>query len=185
MKRELNYNDISIEDIEKEIYREKYKYSFNKILRSTLSILLIIIAIVSVLTTLLTPVVEITSSNMNPLYKDGNIVLTLKQKTYKTGDIIAFYYGNKILVKRVIGTPGDTININIDGEVYLNGNKLEEKYITNFQRGNTNIEYPIQVTENEYFVLNDERTNTNDSRNTEIGNIKKEDIIGKIIIKIW
>ena len=122
---------------------------------------------------------------MNPLLNDNDIVLTFKTNKLKRGDIIAFYHGNKILVKRVIGVSGDWVNIEQDGLVYINGEKIEENYVKEFIKGDASDEYPIQVGEKSVFVLSDERDILTDSRNEEIGQIKYADIIGKVIIKIW
>jgi len=123
IKEKLNYKDLIISDIEDEIAREKYKKSFTKILTNTLFLLVIILAVGSIITTIFMPVIEVTSSSMKPLINDGNFILNFKTNNYKTGDIVSFYHGNKILIKRVIGTSGDFINIDIDGNVYVNGKK--------------------------------------------------------------
>ena len=184
-KTKLNYQDLIDLDIEKEIAREKYKSSFTKILINTLFILLIILAIGSIVTTIFMPVVEVTSSSMKPIINDGNFVLNIKKNNYKIGDIISFYHGNKILIKRVIGLSGDFINIDIDGNVYVNGELLNISNVTNLKKGNSDVSFPIQVPENSLFVLSDDRYNMFDSRNSEIGFISKSDIIGKIILKIY
>ena len=131
------------------------------------------------------PVIEITDSSMKPLLNDNDIALTFKTNKIKNGDVIAFYHGNKILVKRVIGVSGDWINIDQDGYVYVNGNKLEESYVKEFIKGETDEEFPIQVGEKSVFVLSDERDILTDSRNEEIGQIKSDDVIGKVVIRIW
>ena len=123
----IKLNDITIENIKNEIHREKYKHSFSKLLKSTLYVLIIILATASLATTLFMPVVEITDSSMKPLLNDGDIVLTVKDNKFKTGDIVAFYHGNKILIKRVIGVESDFVNIDKDGIVYVNGKELKEK----------------------------------------------------------
>lgn len=184
-KKKMTLEDINIEDIEKEIHRENYKHSFENLLRSSVYVLIIILAFSVIITSILMPVIEITDSSMNPLLNDNDIVLTFKTNKLKRGDIIAFYHGNKILVKRVIGVSGDWVNIEQDGLVYINGEKIEENYVKEFIKGDASDEYPIQVGEKSVFVLSDERNILTDSRNEEIGQIKYADIIGKVIIKIW
>lgn len=184
-KKKITLEDINIEDIEKEIHRENYKHSFENLLRSSVYVLIIILAFSVIITSILMPVIEITDSSMNPLLNDNDIVLTFKTNKLKRGDIIAFYHGNKILVKRVIGVSGDWVNIEQDGLVYINGEKIEENYVKEFIKGDASDEYPIQVGEKSVFVLSDERNILTDSRNEEIGQIKYADIIGKVIIKIW
>lgn len=184
-KKKITLEDINIEDIEKEIHRENYKHSFENLLRSSIYVLIIILAFSVIITSILMPVIEITDSSMNPLLNDNDIVLTFKTNKLKRGDIIAFYHGNKILVKRVIGVSGDWVNIEQDGLVYVNGEKIEENYVKEFIKGDASDEYPIQVGEKSVFVLSDERDILTDSRNEEIGQIKYADIIGKVIIKIW
>lgn len=184
-KEKLNYKDLIVSDIEDEIAREKYKKSFTKILTNTLFILLIILAVGSIITTIFMPVIEVTSSSMKPIINDGNLILNFKTNNYRTGDIVSFYHGNKILIKRVIGTSGDFINIDIDGNVYVNGNKINIPNVTNLKKGNGDVNFPLQVPENSLFVLSDERDNMFDSRTSEIGFVSKNDTIGKVILKIY
>lgn len=184
-QKKLTYNDLTVENLEKELHRENYKHSFSRLLRSTIYVLIIIVAFASVGATLFMPVIEITDSSMKPLVEDGDIVLTIKSNSFKTGDVVAFYYGNKILVKRVIGVQGDFVNIDKDGIVYVNGEELKEDYVKEFLKGESDIKYPVQVSDNSIFVLSDERNVLTDSRSENIGTIKKENIIGKVIFKVW
>lgn len=173
------------EELEKELSREKYKLKYKKIIKSTICTLIIVVAISSLLSTLLFPVLEIYGSSMSPTLSEGNIVLCIKKTNFKQGDIIAFYYNNKILIKRVIGVPSDWINIDEDGNVYVNNILIEEPYLKDKSYGETNIEYPYQVPEDTYFVLGDSRKSSIDSRNTIIGTVPKENIIGQVIFKLW
>lgn len=184
-KEKITFKDLTVENLERELHRENYKHSFSRLLRSTIYVLIIIVAVASVGATLFMPVIEITDSSMKPLVEDGDIVLTIKSSSFKTGDVVAFYYGNKILVKRVIGVQGDFVNIDKDGIVYVNGEKLEENYVKEFLKGESDIKYPVQVSDNSIFVLSDERNVLTDSRSENIGTIKKENIIGKVIFKVW
>jgi len=173
------------EEIEKELTREKYKLKYKKTLKSTIYTLLIVVAISSLLSTLLFPVLEIYGKSMSPTLTEKDIVLCIRKTNFKRGDIIAFYYNNKILIKRVIGISSDWINIDEEGNIYVNNILLEEPYIKEKYYGESDIEYPYQVPEESYFVLGDERTSSIDSRSTIIGTVPKENIIGKIIFKLW
>lgn len=181
----MKYNSYSVSDINKALNVVKYRNNFIRVLLSSISILIIVISLSIILSTFLFPIIEMNSSSMKPLLNDGDILLTVKKNRYKQGDIIAFYYGNKILVKRVIATSGDYINIDKDNIVYVNGNSLNEDYITNKTIKLSEISYPIQINDNSYFVLSDERDNTFDSRNIDIGNISSENIIGKVIFRFY
>ena len=183
--KKITYEDITIDNLKAEIHRVKYKNSFGRLLRSTVYVLIIIVAISSICATLFMPVIEITDSSMKPLLNDGDIVLTVKDNKFKTGDIVAFYHGNKILIKRVIGVESDFVNIDKDGIVYVNGEELKEDYIKEFIKGESDIKYPVQVSDGSIFVLSDERDVLTDSRTLNVGQIKTSDIIGKVIFKVW
>lgn len=184
-KEKITYKDLTVENLERELHRENYKHSFSRLLRSTIYVLIIIVAVASVGATLFMPVIEITDSSMKPLVEEGDIVLTIKSNSFKTGDVVAFYYGNKILVKRVIGVQGDFVNIDKDGIVYVNGEELKENYVKELKKGDSDIKYPVQVSDGSIFVLSDDRDVLTDSRSESIGTIKKENIIGKVIFKVW
>lgn len=183
--KKITYEDITIDNLKAEIHRVKYKNSFSRLLRSTVYVLIIIVAISSICATLFMPVIEITDSSMKPLLNDGDIVLTVKENKFKTGDIVAFYHGNKILIKRVIGVESDFVNIDKDGIVYVNGKELKENYVKELKKGDSDIKYPVQVSDGSIFVLSDERDVLTDSRTINVGQIKTSDIIGKVIFKVW
>lgn len=183
--KKITYEDITIDNLKAEIHRVKYKNSFSRLLRSTVYVLIIIVAISSICATLFMPVIEITDSSMKPLLNDGDIVLTVKENKFKTGDIVAFYHGNKILIKRVIGVESDFVNIDKDGIVYVNGKELKENYVKELKKGDSDIKYPVQVSDGSIFVLSDDRDVLTDSRTINVGQIKTNDIIGKVIFKVW
>lgn len=183
--KKITYEDITIDNLKAEIHRVKYKNSFSRLLRSTVYVLIIIVAISSICATLFMPVIEITDSSMKPLLNDGDIVLTVKENKFKTGDIVAFYHGNKILIKRVIGVESDFVNIDKDGIVYVNGKELKENYVKELKKGDSDIKYPVQVSDGSIFVLSDDRDVLTDSRTLNVGQIKTGDIIGKVIFKVW
>ena len=131
------------------------------------------------------PVLEINTNSMSSTYNQGDIVTSIKTKNINQGDVIAFYHGNKILVKRVIATSGSWVVMNKDGSIYVDGKLLDEPYVENKIVGEYDIEFPYQVPDGSYFVLSDMREDAIDSRNSQIGSISSEDIIGKILFRIW
>lgn len=179
------FNSPTKKEIKDELNRINYKARYGTLLKSTLYTIIIIAAISAIISTLVMPVLQISGNAMEPKYKNGDIVVSIKTKNLKSGDIVAFYHGNKILVKRVIATSGDWVNIDKTGVVYVNGQKLEEKYLTVKGLGETDIKYPYQVPNESYFVLSDDRTNNIDSRLEEIGSVKQDDLIGKVLFKVW
>ena len=183
--KKFDYTLLNIEELEKEIKSETYKSKYYKILRSTIYALIIVAAVVALIATLFMPVIQISGSSMAPNLEEGQIVVTLKNVEIKNKNIIAYYHGNKILVKRVIGGPGSYVTIDEEGNIYVDNLQLYEPYIKNKQLGDTDIEFPYQVPDGHYFVLSDDRENLIDSRNSEIGWVAKEDIIGKLMFRVW
>jgi len=179
------YPKLTPNQLVSEINRETYKEKYFKILKSTIYSLIIILAIAILTATLVMPVLEISGTSMSPQLNTGDIVISVKNKNFKNGDIIGFYHGNKILVKRVIAGPGKWVNIDDEGNVYVNGQILSEAYVNEKKQGESNIEYPYQVPDGHWFVLSDDRLDTIDSRNSDIGSITNENIIGKVIFRIW
>ena len=175
----------AVDDLQKELKRERYKRRFRKLLKSTVNALIVVAAVAALIATLVLPVLQIAGTSMEPNLNDGDIVLLVKTKDLETGDLCAFYYSNKILIKRVIATPGDYIWIESDGTVFLNGNALDEPYITQKALGECDVEFPYQVPENCYFVMGDQRETSIDSRSSMIGCIPEDQLIGKIFCKIW
>ena len=173
----------SVEELEAELKRERYKRRYHSVFRSTVYITVAAIAVL--VATLWMPVLQIYGSSMSPTLQDGEIIFTVKTSDFKPGDIAAFYYNNKILVKRIICGPGDWINIDEDGTVYVNDIRLEEPYLTEKALGECNIELPYQVPDGRYFVMGDHRSTSVDSRSTAVGCVAGEQIVGKIIFRIW
>lgn len=172
-------------ELEKELVRVRHKRKYISVLRNTLAVLVTVSAIAVLVATLWMPVLQIYGDSMSPTLTEGNLVVCVKEKQYKTGDIVAFYYNNKILVKRVICSAGDYVDIDLDGRVYVNGALLDEPYIEEFSYGDTNIRLPYQVPEGKTFVMGDHRATSLDSRNTAIGSVSDEQIVGKLIFRIW
>ncbi len=178
----MKYESI---DLQNELTRIKQKKKYRILMRSTIGILLVVVASTVLIAIFVLPVLKIQGSSMNPGLNQGDIVVCSKYATLEQGDIIAFYYNNKILVKRIVAEAGDWVEITEDGMVYINEIEYKEPSINNKDNGNTNITYPYQVPDGSYFVLGDHRATSVDSRMKEIGCIHKENILGKFIIKIW
>lgn len=174
-----------LDALQKELKRERYKRRFHRLLRSTVNALIVVAAVAALVAMLILPVLQIAGTSMEPSLNEGNIVLLLKTKKMKTGDLCAFYYSNKILIKRVIATPGDYIWIKADGTVVLNGEELDEPYISEKALGECDVEFPYQVPENNYFVMGDHRETSIDSRSSVIGCIAQDQLLGKIFCKVW
>lgn len=184
-KEKIDCKSLTVEQLEKELKRETYRSRYFKILTSTIYALIIVAAVAALVATFVMPVLQISGSSMQPTFTEGEIVLSVKTNNLKQGDIIAFYHGNKILVKRVIAGPGSFVNITIDGDVYVDGVLLDEPYIQEKMLGDTNITYPYQVPDGEWFVLGDQREVSIDSRNTEIGCVSQDDLVGKVVFRVW
>ncbi len=177
--------EITAEQLEAELRRERYKRSFAFTLRNTIYMLITVAAVAVLVAVLLMPVLQIYGTSMAPTLNEGEIVLSVKSGEFKTGDIMAFYYNNNILVKRVIAQPGDWVDITEDGTVYVNNVMLEEPYLIDKAYGETNIKFPYQVPESRIFVLGDHRSVSIDSRNTAVGCVASEQIVGKIVYRVW
>lgn len=171
--------------LEAELERERYKNKYGKVLRSTAFSLIVVAAAVVLIAVLLLPVLQISGSSMTESLQDGDIVVALNSSGYKTGDVIAFYYNNNILVKRVIASSGDWVDIDEEGNVYVNDEPLEEPYITEKSLGDCNITLPYQVPDERCFVMGDHRATSIDSRNTAVGCVSNDMVIGKILVRVW
>lgn len=187
-KHTENHGNVDLPQIDAlrdELKRERYKRRFKRLLKSTVNALIVVAAVAALIATLVLPVLQIAGTSMEPSLTDGDIVLLVKRKNLETGDLCAFYYSNKILIKRVIATPGDYIWIESDGTVFLNGEALDEPYISEKALGECDVEFPYQVPENSYFVMGDKRETSVDSRSSVIGCIAEDQIVGKIFCKFW
>lgn len=171
--------------LQKELKRERYKRRFRRLLRRTVYALIVVAAVAALVATLVLPVLQIAGTSMEPSLFDGDIVLLVKTKHLKTGDLCAFYYSNKVLIKRIIATPGDYIHIDAEGTVFLNGQPLDEPYVSEKALGECDVQFPYQVPENNYFVMGDRRETSIDSRSSVIGCIPEDQLIGKIFCRVW
>lgn len=175
----------SKDQVESEIKKLKYRKRYRKTLVSTITILITVAAIAVLAATLWLPVLQIYGDSMTPTLNKGEIVVSLKGSSYECGDIVSLWYGNKLLVKRVIAGPGQWVDIDDSGNVYVDGERIDEPYIVEKALGDCNIELPYQVGDHRYFVMGDHRRTSSDSRNTAVGCIADEQIVGKIIFRIW
>lgn len=173
------------EQIEKERARLRHKSRYSRTLRSTIAILVVVAAVAVLVATLWMPVLRIYGSSMAPTLEDGQIVISLKTTDFKTGDIAAFYYGNKLLIKRYIAGASDRVYIDEDGTVSVNSIELDEPYLAEKAFGQTNIELPYQVPDKRYFLMGDNREDSVDSRNTAVGCASDDQIVGKVVYCIW
>lgn len=174
-----------MESVESERKRLRRGMYYRRALRGTLSVLIVVAAVAVLITTLFLPILQISGDSMSPTLEHDEIVVLLKTNKPDRGDLVAFYYQGKILLKRIIALPEETVVIDGDGNVYVNEQLLEEPYVTQKSLGDCDLQFPFTVPGGSYFVLGDQRTNSVDSRNSVIGTIRPEDIIGKIFVRVW
>lgn len=175
----------TVAQLEQEIHREKRRHSYSRALRSTLYTLLVVAAVAILVATMVMPILQISGTSMTPVVGQGEIVMVVRSSTPARGDIIAFYYNNKVLIKRVIALPGEWVNIDTAGNVYINDVLLDEPYITDKALGDCSIQLPYQVPDGRYFVLGDHRSTSRDSRSTLVGAVSEEQIMGTVTLRIW
>lgn len=173
------------EQYSKELQRIRYRKDYRKMLANTVSSLIVVAAVAVLISMLFLPVLRVTGTSMTPTLMNDELVICSKRSNFKSGDVVAFYFNNKILLKRVIGTAGDVIDVTEDGFVYVNGEMLDEPYVSEHAFGECDIELPYQVPENRIFVMGDHRATSIDSRSSTIGCIADEYIIGRVILRIY
>ena len=181
--KKLEVPDVEL--LKKELDRVNYKTKYRSVLKSTIFMLVVVAAIAVLIATTWLPVLQIYGSSMTPTLNEGEVVVSVKGSSFEQGDLIAFYYGNKILVKRCIATPGQWVDIDEDGNVYIDGKRLNEPYVKEKAFGDCDIKLPYQVPEDRYFCMGDHRETSVDSRNSSVGCIAEEQIIGRIFFRIW
>ena len=172
-------------EVEAERERLAYHSRYARVLRSTIYALLVVAAVAVLLATLFLPVLQVSGDSMNPTLQDRDIIVLVKTDHMKTGDLCGFYWQNKLLLKRIIGLPGDIITLDEDGVVTVNGEVLDEPYVDELALGECDIKFPYQVPENRYFVLGDHRATSIDSRSSVIGCVEKSQIAGKVFLRVW
>ena len=175
----------SVAQLEAELKRIRYRSQYASVLKSTVYALVIVAAFAILVATLWLPVLQIYGSSMNPTLYDGDILVSVKSSDFHHGDVVAFYYNNKILVKRVIAVQGEWVDIDDEGNVYVNEQKIDEPYVSEKAKGECNIELPYQVPDSRIFVMGDHRNVSIDSRSTSIGCVGDEQIVGKLVYQIW
>ena len=173
------------EQLDMERRRLRYKRRYNRTLRSTVAILIVVAALAVLAATLWMPVLRVYGSSMAPTLHNGEILLSVKTKDFSSGDIIAFYHGNKLLIKRYIAGPSDYVNVDEDGNVSVNGTLLDEPYLAEKAYGEADIEFPYQVPDQRYFVMGDNRSVSIDSRSSIVGCIAGDQIVGKVVFRVW
>lgn len=184
-KKKDSRNLPQLEQLKAELEREKYKKRYNRVLRSTIFSLIVVAAVAVLVATLWMPVLRTYGTSMSPTLNEGEIVISIKGTDFETGDLVAFYLGNRLLIKRCIAGPGQWVDIDEEGNVYVDQKLLEEPYITEKALGECNIELPYQVPENMWFLLGDHRLTSIDSRNTAVGCVSKDQVVGKVVYRIW
>lgn len=172
-------------EVEAERERLAYRSRYARVLRSTIYALLVVAAVAVLLATLFLPVLQVSGDSMNPTLQDRDIIVLVKTDHMKTGDLCGFYWQNKLLLKRIIGLPGDIITLDEDGVVTVNGEVLDEPYVDELALGECDIKFPYQVPENRYFVLGDHRATSIDSRSSVIGCVEKSQVVGRVFLRIW
>lgn len=188
MKKKSNLSTDNLPDLSQlraELKRENYKNRYSSVLRSTIYSLIVVAALAILIAVLWMPVLRIYGSSMTPTVSAGEIVVSWKGSSFERGDLVAMYYANKLLVKRVIAKPGEWIDIDEEGNVYINEELLDEPYLVEKALGECDIELPFQVPEGRYFVMGDHRSTSADSRSSSIGAVPEEDIVGRIVFRVW
>jgi signal peptidase I len=185
MKRKRQLEVPALPLLEAELKREYKKTRFASMIRSTTNILLVVASLAVLVATLLTPVLQIYGSSMTPTLKAGQFVVSVKGTKFTSGDLVSFYLGNKLLVKRIIAVPGDWVDIKADGTVFVNGEELDEPYVKDKAFGQCDLELPYQVPESRYFMMGDHRESSLDSRSSVIGCVAEDQIVGKIVLCLW
>ena len=175
----------STEEVKAERERLAYRSRYTRVLRSTIYALVVVAAVAVLLATLFLQVLQGSGDSMNPTLQDKDVIVLVKSGSLKTGDLCGFYWQNKLLLKRVIGLPGDIISLDENGVVTVNGTVLDEPYVDELALGECDIKFPYQVPENRYFVLGDHRATSIDSRSSVIGCVEKNQIVGKVFIRVW
>lgn len=175
----------SVDQLKKELKQVKHKKQYGRVLRSTIYVLLISAACAVLVATIFLPILQLYGTSMEPTLSENEIVIAFKTTDFEQGELVAFYVGNKLLVKRFIAGPGQWVDIDDEGNVYVDGEMIDEPYIEEKAIGACNIELPYQVPENKYFVMGDKRETSVDSRNTAVGCIDDDEIVGRVIFRVW
>ncbi len=185
MKNKQTKGLPELEQLEDELKRVRYRSRYWSVLRSTVYMLIVVAAVAVLVATIWMPVLQIYGSSMTPTLTEGEIVLSVKGTSFTEGDLVGFYIGNKILIKRCIAGPGQWLDIDEEGNVYIDGKLLDEPYVSEKALGDCDIELPYQIPDKRYFCMGDHRGTSLDSRNTSVGCIAEEQVVGKVVFRIW
>jgi signal peptidase I len=175
----------SLADLRAELAHERRRSGKRRAVATVLGTLAVVAGISVVISTFLVMVMQIRGTSMEPTLHEGDVIATTRSTSFQTGDVMAFYYNNKVLLKRVIAFPGDWVDISSDGTVSVNGTALQEDYVADVGNSQTDITFPYQVPDNHYFVLGDHRSVSIDSRSNVIGTVAQEQVIGKVVFRVW
>ena len=175
----------SREQVESELNRIRYRRTFLRTLLNTTAVLVVVAAATTLISMIFLPVIQVSGDSMTPTLNDGDILLTCNTDSVTYGDLCCVSWQNKMLLKRVIGLPGDTIIIEEDGSVYVNDALLDEPYVLEKSLGQCDIQFPYKVPDQQIFILGDNRSRSADSRSADIGCISREQIVGKVLTRIW
>jgi signal peptidase I len=173
------------EQLDAELRRIRYRAKFIRTFRDTVNSLLVVAAIAVLICMLFLPVLRVTGTSMTPTMQNDELVICNKTGNFECGDIVAFHYNNKILLKRVIGVAGDWIDMREDGTVFVNGEQLVEPYVDDLAYGECDLDFPYQVPDNRIFVMGDHRSTSVDSRSSTVGCVADEYIIGRVFFRLW
>jgi signal peptidase I len=184
-KKQRSVDLPTTEQLQEELKRERYKVKYRRVLQSTIWLLVIAAAAAVLVVTLWMPVLEVYGKSMTPTLNSGEIVVLEKTHDFECGDVIAFYYNNKILIKRVVAKAGDWVDISDDGTVIINGEAIDEPYVSEKALGECDLDLPYQVPDERVFVLGDHRSVSVDSRSSQIGCVADEQIVGRLIFRVW
>lgn len=184
-KKEEPLKIPSIESLRAELAREEARCNRRRVLWNMAAALVIAAAVAGLVLTRVYALIEVDGNSMEPTLSDGEILFLRRTKEVSAGDIAGFYHEGKILLKRVIGMPGDEIEIDGDGNVSVNGQPLEEPYLREKSLEKCQLNFPVKVPEGTFFVLGDNRAVSVDSRDLSVGYVRKDQVVGRAVIKAW
>ena len=185
MRKTKELNMPSVRELDEELQRINHRSRFRQLLRSTIYTLIVVSAVAVLVAVLFMPVLRIYGNSMTPTLNEGEIVVSIKGSNIEHGDVVGVYFGSKLLIKRCIALEHQWVNIDEAGNVYVDGELIDEPYLTEKAFGECNLELPYQVPDGCIFVMGDHRETSIDSRNTSVGCIDKENVVGKIVFRVW